>query len=366
MENVLALASGYILKREDNRAAVPREPNDRLLDALVHVAFASWSNSWENKGSNGLVRWIVVAHDIRTGARIHHGATKNPWPMEEILADIRRVVSDAGAPAWVAVPSKRGGVAALLHVIGTPVTRGLDPRNRAVGILIPEMARKSQRQSQDAIRAGLLCPEQRAALRKAEPVAQGPTTEKHFWWPECLDASGMHTNKMVFAADASLDLQGAGGLGVVSNRGDVGIRSWHSDTTIGQMEFEAVILALEMLCGASTHHAMVLSDSKDALKMARMLAAKLMPKPGYCGISDDARARFLQAWSSVEAKVEFEYVRGHVGHPLNEAADELANLARLAAKQPQHLVEDEFWRRVDAVRADLRGADGYLQLAGRR
>ncbi|GAA1878669.1 hypothetical protein GCM10009715_26670 [Paeniglutamicibacter psychrophenolicus] len=198
MDNVLDLASGNILTREDNRAAVPREPNDRLLDALVHVAFASWSNSWENKGRNDLVRWIVVAHDIRTGARIHHGATKNPRPMEEILTDIHRVVSDAGAPAWVAVPSKRGGVAAVLHETGTPVTRGLDPRNRAVGILIPEMARQSQQQSQDAIRAGLLCPEQRAALRKAEPVAQRPTTEKLYWWPEYLDISGMHTNKMVF------------------------------------------------------------------------------------------------------------------------------------------------------------------------
>ncbi|GAA1878677.1 hypothetical protein GCM10009715_26680 [Paeniglutamicibacter psychrophenolicus] len=138
----------------------------------------------------------------------------------------------------------------------------------------------------------------------------------------------------------------------------MGIRTWHSDTKIGQMESEAVILALEMLCGVSTHHAMVLSDSKDALKMARTLAANLVPKPGYCGISDDARARFLQAWSSVEAEAEFEYVRGHVGHPLNEAADELANLARLAAKLPQHLVEDQLWRRVDAVRADFRGVDG--------
>lgn len=362
MENVLALASGDILKREYNRAAVPREPNDKLLDALVHVAFASWSNSWEKKS---LVRWIVVAHDIRTGARIHHGETKNPRPMDEILADIHRVVCDAGAPAWLAVPSKRGGVAARLHETGTPVTRGLDPRNRAVGILIPEMAHKSQRQSQDAIRAGLLRPEQRAALRTAEPVPQHPATEKHYWWPEYLDVSGTNTNQMVLAADASLDPQGASGVGVVSNRGDVCIRSWHSDTKIGQMEFEAVILAMEMLCGVSTHHAMVLSDSKDALKMARTLAANLVPKPGYCGISDDARARFLQAWASVEAEVEFEYVRGHVGHPLNEAADELANLARLAAKQPQHLVEEELWRRVDSVRADFRGADGYVQAAGR-
>lgn len=196
-----------------------------------------------------------------------------------------------------------------MHETGTSAARGLDPLNRAVDILVPEMARNSQRHSQGVIRAGLLCPDQRAALRQAQPVAQRPMTGKHCWWPEYLDVNGMHTNKMVFAADASLVLQGAGGMVVVRSRGDVGIRSRHSDTKFGQMEFEAAVLALEMPYGVSTHHAMVPSDSKVAPKMARTLAASRVPKPGYRGISDDARARFLQVWSLVEAEVEFEFVR---------------------------------------------------------
>lgn len=117
------------------------------------------------------------------------------------------------------------------------------------------------------------------------------------------------------------------------------------------LEFEAIIMALDLARQLGVERVVIQNDCESALLMAKLLADGKQPAKDYCGISDAARERFVAQYLKVECDVDFQYVRGHVGHPLNETANSIANLSRTAAAHPQVMVEAELWARLqDSVR----------------
>ncbi|NMO01775.1 hypothetical protein HH308_11175 [Gordonia sp. TBRC 11910] len=93
----------------------------------------------------------------------------------------------------------------------------------------------------------------------------------------------------------------------------------------------------------------MLSDSVDAVQVARAIIHDRVPVEGYRGIGEAALDRFEDAWDGLGCTVEFFHVKGHVGHPLNEAADQVALIGRLATHHPRAVVERELKQRADAV-----------------
>ena len=129
---------------------------------------------------------------------------------------------------------------------------------------------------------------------------------------------------------------GPGGWGAVLVYGkrEKELSGGEAETTNNRMELTAAIMALRALKEPCEVH--LCSDSKyliDGLEKgwARSWRAKRWKKP------DRSRALNPELWEELLAleeihRIEYEWVKGHAGHPYNERCDEMAQAE--AAKFP--------------------------------
>ncbi|MCB0769861.1 MAG: ribonuclease HI [Flavobacteriales bacterium] len=130
---------------------------------------------------------------------------------------------------------------------------------------------------------------------------------------------------------------GPGGFGAVLEAGKYRKELWGGFrlTTNNRMELLAVIVALESLKRPGLQ-VTVVSDSKyvvDAVEKGWLLGWE---KKGFAKIKNpDLWRRFLKVFRQHD--VNFRWIKGHNGHPLNELCDELA----VAASKQSVLEVDE-------------------------
>ena len=132
---------------------------------------------------------------------------------------------------------------------------------------------------------------------------------------------------------------GPGGYGAVLESGKYRKELWGGfrKTTNNRMELLAVIVALEALKRPGME-VTVVSDSKyvvDAIEQGWLFNWE---RKGFAKTKNpDLWKRFLKVYR--QHKVNFKWIRGHNGHPLNELCDQLA----VAAYKQPHLEVDEWY-----------------------
>ena len=134
---------------------------------------------------------------------------------------------------------------------------------------------------------------------------------------------------------------GPGGYGVVLESGSHRKELWagYRRTTNNRMELLAAIVALEALKAPGTEVTIV-SDSKYVVDSVAQGWVFDWEKKGFAKKKNpDLWQRFLKAYR--RHKVNFQWIRGHNGHPQNELCDELAVAAR---SQPDLLVDEVYER----------------------
>lgn len=153
--------------------------------------------------------------------------------------------------------------------------------------------------------------------------------------PAIQDNSPVPKNAIIVYTDGcALGNPGPGGYGVVIEGGGK-ISKGFNLTTNNRMELRAVISALKKL-QESIKPIVIYSDSKyviDAINKNWVLKWKnnnwIKPN-GDKAFNVDLWIIFLKYRKKLD--VEFRWVKGHAGHPLNEKADQLANAAARSDK----------------------------------
>ncbi|WP_372473959.1 ribonuclease HI [Capnocytophaga sp. ARDL2] len=132
---------------------------------------------------------------------------------------------------------------------------------------------------------------------------------------------------------------GPGGFGVVLQQ--VGtqrqkeIAQGYRYTTNNRMELLAVIVGLEAL-KIENCDVLVVSDSKYVVDAINQHWIVGWQKKGFKGVKNpDLWQRFLQVYR--KHKVQFQWIKGHNNHPLNERCDFLA----VNASKQENLLIDE-------------------------
>lgn len=345
---------GRLLVRPRARCKAPRRPDDDMFDAPVHIVVASWRALTGDPEWPRQLRWIVVVADrARRGGRpvVHRHRLERTdgagWP--KLVASVRDCIAQGSGPAWVAVSTKRIATANVLCEAGFPVTIGL-AGNRAADQAIEDVQESRRRETLVQESADLYDHEAgpvRVGAGECAPVCE--------WLPE-LDRPmrDLPVLRLVVATDASADLSGAVVSAAVGADGALAMESTVADYPISEAELNAISLALERYGPNVTDELCVLSDSVDAVQVAQAIAHDRVPVEGFRGIGDDALDRFEDAWNRLDCAVQFFHVKGHVGHPLNEAADELAVIGRLATRHPRAVVEHELDQRASELSAAVR------------
>jgi ribonuclease HI len=339
-------------------AAAPHAPTEVQLDADVHIAFGLWSGDPDAAGRRPAC-WAVVTSDRRPGGQeqtITFGESTSEFPGSEMVSDVVAAVNAADGSTWVVVGSKRYVIARELRLAGVPVTMGMLGHNRAEGVLKAVVHEASQRSGQ--LSGGTKGVPSAAAAsnnRRRQPSDTGDCDAvEHYWWPDfTLRSDGSLGSVVVIATDGSADPSGAYASAAVSSRGDVTVKTGMSGFHAATAELEAVVLAVQMIAELQPERAMVLIDSADALAVARGAQSEC-PSTAARGIEDRVRHRLEAALSGLTSPIEFLKVKGHSGHPLNEAADRIASVGRRAARFPRNDVEAEMERRLTEISAGVR------------
>lgn len=143
---------------------------------------------------------------------------------------------------------------------------------------------------------------------------------------------------------------GPGGFGAVLHFRDpagklhvLELSGGYECTTNNRMELLGVIVALEALkrpCDVT-----VVSDSQYVVKAFNEHWVEGWLKRGWKNASKQP-VKNVDLWKRLLAakephRVEFQWVRGHAGHPENERCDELATAA---ADSPERLIDEGFTR----------------------
>lgn len=145
----------------------------------------------------------------------------------------------------------------------------------------------------------------------------------------------------IYTDGAASGNPGPGGYGVVLESGKHRKELWggYRRTTNNRMELLAVIAGLESL----KRHGMnvtVVSDSKYVIDSVEKGWVFDWEKKGFAKKKNpDLWKRFLIVYR--QHRVQFQWVRGHNGHPQNELCDQLA----VAASQQKELAVDEAYER---------------------
>jgi ribonuclease HI len=245
-----------------------------------------------------------------------------------------------------------------------------DEFSRSLRLLAPDLHERARRIRSCVLRAGD-CPYCRIAERSLELAFRAATFDQHDWarvlvaeaehyvgvglHPRgCLSNGrtqpekrlpGVHgdierwtgTGPVIAATDASWK-KGHGGLGYLTSTGRWGFRSRPEDRTdptgrskVLVNELRAVELLLSALGEVS--ELVLLIDSLSALTYLRSWQngrTELMPdgydlRPRRQGVP--TLVRLAERVAALPA-LHVEHVKAHSGHPLNEAADSLASIAR--------------------------------------
>ena len=121
---------------------------------------------------------------------------------------------------------------------------------------------------------------------------------------------------------------GPGGWGVLLQSGDAEKELWggEANTTNNRMELTAVIRALEALKRPTTAH--IHTDSQYVQKGISQWIHNW--KRNGWRTADKKPVKNADLWQALDEQVnrhqvEWQWVRGHTGHPGNEKADQLAN-----------------------------------------
>lgn len=148
----------------------------------------------------------------------------------------------------------------------------------------------------------------------------------------------------IYTDGAASGNPGPGGYGAVLESGKHRKELWggYRRTTNNRMELLAVIAALEALKGEG-HKVTVVSDSKYVVDAVRQGWLLDWEKKGFAKKKNpDLWRRFLESYR--KHHVQFEWIRGHAGHPQNELCDRLA----VAAREQPGLPADEEFERMEA------------------
>lgn len=148
----------------------------------------------------------------------------------------------------------------------------------------------------------------------------------------------------IYTDGAASGNPGPGGYGAVLESGKHRKELWggYRRTTNNRMELLAVIAALEALKGEG-HEVTVVSDSKYVVDAVRQGWLLDWEKKGFAKKKNpDLWRRFLKSYR--KHHVQFEWIRGHAGHPQNELCDRLA----VAAREQPGLPADEEFERIEA------------------
>jgi ribonuclease HI len=148
----------------------------------------------------------------------------------------------------------------------------------------------------------------------------------------------------IYTDGAASGNPGPGGYGAVLESGKHRKELWggYRRTTNNRMELLAVIAALEALKGEG-HEVTVVSDSKYVVDAVRQGWLLDWEKKGFAKKKNpDLWRRFLKSYR--KHHVQFEWIRGHAGHPQNELCDRLA----VAAREQPGLPADEEFERMEA------------------
>ena len=148
-------------------------------------------------------------------------------------------------------------------------------------------------------------------------------------------------NVIIYTDGAASGKPGPGGYGVVFESGKHRKELWggYRRTTNNRMELLAVIAGLESLKRHGMH-VTVVSYSKYVIDSVEKGWVFDWEKKGFAKKKNpDLWKRFLVAYR--QHHVQFQWVRGHNGHPQNELCDQLA----VAASQQKELAVDEAYER---------------------
>jgi ribonuclease HI len=134
----------------------------------------------------------------------------------------------------------------------------------------------------------------------------------------------------IFTDGACKGNPGPGGWGAVLKYGNSvkEIKGFSSDTTNNIMELTAVIEALKSLTRPCD---IIITTDSNYVKDGITEWIHQWKKKGW-KTAGKKPVKNKELWQELEAethrhKIEWKWVRGHSGHPENERADELANIA---------------------------------------
>ena len=149
---------------------------------------------------------------------------------------------------------------------------------------------------------------------------------------------------MVYTDGSSRGNPGPGGFGVILTFGSkrMELSQGFRHTTNNRMELLAVIVALEHIKNRN-FTVVVHSDSKYVIDSITKGWVFGWAKKGF---KDKKNPDLWQRYLGVASKhsVEFHWIRGHDGHPMNERCDEMAVAARLQ----ENLPADEWYEKYGA------------------
>lgn len=343
-----------LLERPSKGNGVPRIPSSQAIAKALHASIISWSTP-EILCDEHLVHWCIVISSESEDISVHTNSSSDQVILPLMLEDLHQLLENQQADVWIAVPKRNRFVAKYFSQAGYEVTASLNPINRAARQIDAIVAQVKTAQVRRAKEHGLLrsapLSTQKAHHSRCE---QGKTEQSaQLWQPELWAVAQEHPDALVIGVDASADLSGACAISMISSHGDLVLYSGESFEPTAVLEFRALIAALEFLTRSTTREAVVHTDSADAFRIAQDLIRSNTYSDGLCGISEELCLEFAHVWSNCPIPVELDLHRGHSGLLLNEAADELAWLARAASKCPQEQAEPELLARITNIQAKV-------------
>jgi len=153
---------------------------------------------------------------------------------------------------------------------------------------------------------------------------------------------------LIIGTDAAQDRQESAAISAVAT-GGLGSVKAVATGQINELELNAITLGLQLVRKSGAASATILSDNQFAVTAANAVLASLKPAAGYRGISQIALMELATEIKTCQADIQIVRIKGHSGNLLNEIADQVAVLARIASQYPRDLVVLELHLRVAAL-----------------